>query len=56
MEIVVVLVLVAALAAVVLRSINRDGVGHTAPIESHSGWGSSALPSRSYSDPTAEGA
>ncbi|WP_216699754.1 hypothetical protein [Arthrobacter sp. H5] len=57
MEIVVVLVVaVAALAAVVLRSVRADGAGHAPAIRSHSGWGSPALPSRPYSGMTVEGA
>ncbi len=55
MEIVVALVVVAALLAAVLRVIRSDGTGRTPPVHSHSGWGSNALPSRAYSDLTAEG-
>ncbi|GAB3553633.1 hypothetical protein GCM10027404_26510 [Arthrobacter tumbae] len=49
MEIVVVLVLLAALTAAVLRVVIADGRGHTPTVRSHTGWGDSALPSRSYS-------
>lgn len=55
MEIVVVLVLLAALTAAVLRAVRADGRGHTPPILSHSGWGDAGLPSGSYSNPTPEG-
>lgn len=55
MEIVVVLVLLAALTAAVLRAVHADGRGHTPLVRSHNGWGDSALPSRSYSNPTREG-
>ena len=56
MEIVVALVLLATLAVAVLRVVRTDGRGHTPLIQSHSGWGDSSLPSRSYSNPTPEGA
>lgn len=56
MEIVVVLILLAALTAAVLRTVLTDGRGHTPPVHSHTGWGGSALPSSSYSGPFAEGA
>ncbi|WP_309072144.1 hypothetical protein [Arthrobacter sp.] len=55
MEIIVVLVLLAALTAAVLHTVRTDGRGHTPSIFSHTGWGDSALPSRSYSNPTPEG-
>lgn len=61
MEIILVLlVVVAALAAAVLRTVRADGAGREPPIRSHAGWGSAALPSRPYSylagDLPAEGA
>ncbi|WP_323960118.1 hypothetical protein GC088_01270 [Arthrobacter sp. JZ12] len=49
MEIVVVLVLLAALIAAVLHAVTADGLRHLPPVQSHSGWGSADLPSRSYS-------
>lgn len=55
MEIVVVLVLLAALTTAVLHTVHTDGRGHTPSIRSHAGWGNTALPSRSYSEPTREG-
>lgn len=55
MEIVVVLVLLAALTATVLRAVHTDGRGHTPLIHSHADWGDTALPSRSYSNPAREG-
>ena len=55
MEIIVVLVLLAALTVTVLRAVHADGRGHTPLVRSHTGWGDTALPSRSYSNPTPEG-
>lgn len=55
MEIVVVLILLAVLTVAVLRAVHGDGRGHIPLIRSHAGWGDSALPSRSYSNPTPEG-
>lgn len=56
MEIVVALVLLAALTAAILRTVHTDGRGHTPPVLSHTGWGDPALPSCSYSHPFVEGA
>lgn len=56
MEIVVVLVLLAALTVAVLRAVHSDGRGHTPLVSSHSGWGDLSLPSRSYSKSMIEGA
>lgn len=56
MEIVVVLVLLAALTAAILHTVHADGRGHTPSVRSHAGWGDSGLPSHSYSDLTVEGA
>jgi hypothetical protein len=56
MEIVVALVLLAALTAAVLRAVHADGRGHTPTVRSHTDWGDPALPSCSYSNPFGEGA